>query len=284
MKIANLNGRAVIVTESGLIDIQRASAGKFSEHTDELIPVLHSLMAWYETEKPAVTDPRTQADLESNLSQLGPPLIRPRQIFAIGLNYKSHADEVDMPIPSSPLIFTKFASALAGPGETIELPKGTVDWEIEMVAVIGRAGRNIPKDQALEHIAAYCLGQDISERTHQLENSPPQFSMAKSHKGFAPIGPWLTTADEVNNAADLSIACDLDGELVQDSRTSMMIFDLPAQISYLSSICELYPGDILFTGTPEGVGMSRVPPRFIASGETLNSRIESLGVMRNRFI
>ncbi len=284
MKIANLKGRANIITESGLVDINQASGGEFSEHTDELIPVLDGLLEWHKTYQHPATDPRTEAELEADLSQLGPPLTRPRQIFAVGLNYKSHADEVDMAIPSSPMIFTKFSSSLAGPGDDIELPEGKVDWEIEMVAVIGRGGRNITSEHALEHICAYCVGQDISERTHQLENSPPQFSMAKSHKGFAPIGPWLTTADEIDNPEDLAITCDLDGDVVQEARTSMMIFDLATQIVYLSSICELYPGDIIFTGTPEGVGLSRSPQRFIQAGETLNSRIECLGRMQNRFI
>ena len=253
MKIASIKGRAVVVTELGLIDINRASTGRFSAASDDLIPVLDAVKAWYESERPAVTDPRTRAELEADLSQLDSPLSRPRQIFAIGLNYKSHADEVDMSVPSSPMIFTKFASALTGPGASVDLPQGTIDWEVEMVAVIGIGGRNVPKAQAMEHICAYCVGQDISERTHQFENTPPQFSIAKSHKGFAPIGPWLTTADEIDNPENLAISCDLDGEVVQEARTSMMIFDLPTQIAYLSSICELFPGDIIFTGTPEGV-------------------------------
>ena len=252
MKIANINGRAVVVTESGLVDINRASGGRFSATSDDLIPVLDAVRAWYESGRPAITDPRTRAELEADLTQLDPPLRRPRQIFAIGLNYKSHAAEVHMAVPSSPMIFTKFASALTGPGATVELPAGNVDWEVEMVAVIGRGGRNIPEEQAMGYVCAYCVGQDLSERAHQFENTPPQFSMAKSYKGFAPIGPWLTTSEEIENPQDLAISCDLDGDVVQEARTSMMIFDLPTQIAYLSSICELYPGDIIFTGTPEG--------------------------------
>lgn len=273
----------MIVTESGLVDINLASGGQFSAVSDQLIPILESVQAWYRSEKPAITDQRTRADLETNLSQLDPPLNRPRQIFAVGLNYKSHAQEVEMAVPSSPMIFTKFASALAGPGATIELPSDTVDWEVEMVAVVGTGGRNILIESAMNHICAYCVGQDLSERTHQFENSPPQFSMAKSHQNFAPIGPWLTTTEELENPEDLAIACDLDADVVQQARTSMMIFDLPTQIAYLSSICELYPGDLIFTGTPEGVGLSRNPPRFIHAGDTLTSQIEGLGIMRNTF-
>jgi 2-keto-4-pentenoate hydratase/2-oxohepta-3-ene-1,7-dioic acid hydratase in catechol pathway len=181
------------------------------------------------------------------------------------------------------MIFTKFASSLTGPGATVELPAGNIDWEVEMVAVIGLGGRDISEEKATDHICAYCVGQDLSERTHQFENAPPQFSMAKSHKGFAPIGPWLTTSDEIDDPQNLAIACDLNGDRVQEARTSMMIFDLPTQIAYLSAICELYPGDIIFSGTPEGVGMSRTPQRFIQSGEILTSQIEKLGRLQKHF-
>ena len=208
----------------------------------------------------------------------------PRQIFAIGLNYKSHTDEVGMTQPENPMVFTKFASAIAGPGDDIPLPAETTDWEVELVAVIGRGGRNIGEGGALSHIAAYCIGQDISERTLQMADRPAQFSLAKSHQAFAPIGPWLTTADEIENPQDLEIGCDLDGEQLQKSRTSMMIFDLKTQISYLSGICELYVGDLIFTGTPAGVGFSRTPQKWLEKNKTLNSHIEGLGTLRNRCI
>ncbi|WP_116364109.1 fumarylacetoacetate hydrolase family protein [Parahaliea mediterranea] len=284
MKLGRIKHRATIIAESGLIDVERASKGRFPSDLDDLIPQLAAVMSWFESERPAVTDPRTQAELEADLSQLDAPLLRPRQIFAVGINYRGHADEVDLALPPSPMIFTKFASSLTGPGSTIVLPPGTVDWEVELVAVIGQGGRNIAPETALSHVGAYCVGQDLSERTHQMACSPAQFSMAKSHRGFAPIGPWLTTADELDNPQDLAIACDLDGEVMQSARTSMMLFDLPTQIAYLSSICELYPGDLIFTGTPAGVGLSHQPPRFIRPGEVLHSRIEKLGALRNPFV
>jgi len=281
LKIGSRNGRAIIITHAGSIDIHQASEGRFSALTDELIPVLDELQAWYSETKPAVTDSHGIAELEANLSLLDAPLSRPRQVFAIGLNYKSHAVEVNMEIPSIPMVFTKFPSAITGPGNAIELPPGTVDWEVEMVAVVGRGGRDISKEDALEHLCAYCVGQDISERTLQLADTPPQFSLAKSHKGFAPLGPWLTTSDELDDPQDLAIECNLDGETLQEARTSMMIFDLPTQVAHLSSVCELYPGDIIFSGTPEGVGLSRNPPKFLAKGQTLFSSIEALGRLRN---
>ncbi len=281
MKIGSMNGRAIIITEQGNIDVNKASEGRFSAVTDELVLHLGDLKAWYLDVQPVVTSPISVKDFEKDLSLLDAPISRPRQVFAIGLNYKSHAAEVDMDIPSVPMVFTKFPSSITGPGNAIKLPPGTVDWEVELVAVIGKGGRNISKSNALEHISAYCVGQDISERTLQLSDKPPQFSLAKSHEGFAPIGPWLTTSDELVDPEDLLIECNIDGETVQEARTSMMIFDLSAQIEHLSSVCELYPGDIIFSGTPEGVGLSRKPPRFLEKGQTLNSSIEALGMLRN---
>jgi 2-keto-4-pentenoate hydratase/2-oxohepta-3-ene-1,7-dioic acid hydratase in catechol pathway len=281
MKLGSIGGRAAILLEDGFIDIAQASGGRFSACGDDLIPELEALRAWYAAERPAPGDPRGLAELGETPSLLDPPLTRPRQIFAIGLNYRSHAEEVAMELPATPMVFTKFASAITGPGSPIALPPGTVDWEVELVAVIGTGGRDIAPEQALSHIGAYCVGQDLSERSGQLADRPPQFSLAKSHRGFAPIGPWLTTADEVGNVQDLAIACRIDGETVQQARTSMMLFDLPTLVSYLSSVCELYPGDLIFTGTPEGVGLSRTPPRFLRAGETLYSSIEGLGQLVN---
>lgn len=274
----------MIVGESGLVDINLASGGAFAAATDELIPVLDQVRAWYSSQQPAATDPRTQADLEADPSVLDAPLQHPAQIFAVGLNYSSHIAEVNMEVPASPMIFTKFPSSLTGPGATIPLPTATVDWEVELVAVIGKGGRDITEDEALGAICAYCVGQDISERTGQFADSPAQFCMAKSHRGFSPIGPWLTTADELANPQNLAIGCALDGETMQDANTSMMLFNLPRLIAYLSSICDLYAGDIIFTGTPDGIGLSKNPPRFIQPGETLMSHIETLGSLKNRFV
>ncbi|MEM9257481.1 MAG: fumarylacetoacetate hydrolase family protein [Pseudomonadota bacterium] len=283
MKIASLQGRSTLVSGTGLIDIESASGGEFPVQTDALIPALDELQAWLEADKPAATDPRIAADFLAEPSLLDAPLTRPRQVFALGLNYRSHANEVAMDLPKSPMIFTKFVSSLAGPGANIRLPGKSVDWEVELVAVIGQGGRDIPEHESLSRICAYCVGQDVTERNCQFENSPAQFGMAKSFANFSPIGPWLTTADELGDPQDLAIACHLDGETVQEARTSMMLFDLKTQVAYLSSICELYPGDIIFTGTPAGIGFSRNPQRFIQPGETLTSHIEQLGTLRNTF-
>lgn len=281
MKIGMVDGRAMILTDRGAIDIERKSAGRFSFVIDEFIDQIDSLQRWYLDENPQPSPEISLDDLMQDLRRLSAPIQRPRQIFAIGLNYFAHSEEVRMEQPAEPMVFTKFASAIAGPGDPIMLPAGLVDWEVEMVAVIGRSGRQIKEEEALSHVAGYCVGQDISERELQMACAPAQFSLAKSHKGFAPIGPWLTTADEVADPQDLQIECDLDGELLQRSRTSMMMFSVKTLVSYLSGVCELYPGDLIFTGTPEGVGFSRTPPQQLTHGRQLRSHIEKLGVLKN---
>jgi len=185
-------------------------------------------------------------------------------VFAIGLNYRAHAEETGSAVPDLPLTFTKFPSCLAGPRDDIPLVPGSVDWEVELVLVVG---------------AGCAVGQDVSERQLQRAGRPPQFSLAKSHRGFGPVGPWVT--DEVD-PGDLAISCALNGEVVQASRTSDMVFGPAELLSYLSGICDLRPGDLVFTGTPAGVGMGRTPPRFLQPGDVLVSTIEHIGTLVNR--
>jgi 2-keto-4-pentenoate hydratase/2-oxohepta-3-ene-1,7-dioic acid hydratase in catechol pathway len=280
MKIANINGRAHIVTPTGGIDIEAASEGKFSSDSQLVIAQLELLKAWYrQTEQEEDPALRT-VELQQDLSRLGSPVPAPSQVFAIGLNYKAHGDEVAMALPDQPMIFTKFASSIAGPGTTIPLPSETVDWEVELVVVIGKNGRNIPKTSAHDHIAGYCVGQDISQRALQMANKPPQFSIAKSFAAFAPMGPWLTTSDEVDVNA-LRLICRAGEETLQDGNTRDMIFNVPTLIEYISGICELRVGDIIFSGTPDGVGFARKPPRYIQDGWLLESSIEGLGSLAN---
>jgi len=189
---------------------------------------------------------------------------RPSQVFAIGLNYRAHIEETGGSVPDRPLTFTKFASCLAGPRDDIPLVPGSVDWEVELVLVVG---------------AGCTVGQDVSERELQRAGRPPQFSLAKSHKGFGPLGPWVT--DEAD-PADLAISCALNGEVVQASRTSDMVFGPAELLAYLGSVCDVRPGDLVFTGTPAGVGMSRTPPRYLQPGDVLVSTIEHIGSLVNR--
>ena len=281
MKFANLTGRATIITTAGVVDIAEASRGQLPSDPDQAVACLPDIADWYRATDPTPNPRHTLESLADDLSLLGPPVTKPSQIFAVGLNYADHSEETGLTVPDAPLIFTKFASSIAGPATVIELPTKTCDWEVELVVVIGSPGRDIVAENARDHIAGFCIGQDISERDAQMAGEPPQFSLGKSHRAFAPIGPWITTLDELADPSDLAIAASIDGETVQSARTSDMIFDIPTLISHLSSFCELRTGDLVFTGTPAGVGYSRTPARYLKSGNVLTSTIERLGLLRN---
>lgn len=204
-------------------------------------------------------------------------------MFAIGINYAEHAEEAGYPPESLPVTFTKFASCLTGPVAQVLLPTATVDWEVEMVAVIGSLAEHVTREAAWDHVAGVTVGQDLSERTSQLTGAKPQFSLAKSYPGFGPTGPWLVTPDELPDRDDLAISCRLEGETMQESRTSALLYDLPELITRLSSVCPLRPGDLIFTGTPAGVGNARSPQRFLNDGNTLTSTIEGIGTITQTF-
>ena len=203
----------------------------------------------------------------------------PSKVFAIGLNYRSHAAESSMELPPAPLTFTKFPSCLAGPHADIVLSGTTVDWEVELVVVIGTGGRDIAEADAWSHVAGLTLGQDVSDRTVQLLGKPPQFSLGKSFDSYGPIGPAIVSVDSFPNPDDIELWCDVAGERMQHARTSDLIFPVAHLVSYLSSICTLEPGDIIFSGTPDGVGMAR--GRFLAAGEVVDSGAEVIGALRN---
>lgn len=215
-------------------------------------------------------------------SALGPCVPRPPKVFAIGLNYRSHAGESGMAVPPAPLTFTKFATCLTGPAADIVLTGATVDWEVELVVVIGTGGRNIARAEAWNHVAGITLGQDVSDRTVQLTGTPPQFSLGKSFDTFGPIGPAVVSTDSFADPDDIELWCDVAGERMQHGRTSHLIFPVPELVEYLSGICPLEPGDIVFTGTPEGVGMAR--GRFLAPGELVESGAAGIGTLANRCV
>jgi 2-keto-4-pentenoate hydratase/2-oxohepta-3-ene-1,7-dioic acid hydratase in catechol pathway len=181
-------------------------------------------------------------------------------------------------------VFTKFPSCLAGPRAEVVLSSDRVDWEVELVVVIGRGGRRIPEGRAREHVAGYCVGQDISDRGVQFAGRPPQFSMGKSFDTFGPIGPAIVSLDAFADPDDLALTCDVSGKRVQEARTSDMIFSVPALVSRLSAVCTLAPGDLIFTGTPSGIGAMRKPPRFLAHEDEIVSTIEGIGTLVNRCI
>ncbi|MGI5183384.1 fumarylacetoacetate hydrolase family protein [Dactylosporangium sp. CA-152071] len=204
----------------------------------------------------------------------------------MGLNYSKHAAESGFAVPDAPTVmFTKWPSCLTGPVTTVELPAGgSTDWEVELVVVIGATARNVPQERAWEHVAGLTVGQDLSERVRQTAGPSPQFSLGKSLPGFGPTGPWLVTPDELDDREDLELGCSVNGEEVQKGRTRELIFSVPAMVSKLSAALPLLPGDVLFTGTPAGVGMGRTPPRFLAPGDELVSYVTGIGELRQRFV
>jgi len=214
--------------------------------------------------------------------QLGPCVPRPAKVFAIGLNYRTHAAESNMDLPPAPLTFTKFPSCLVGPTADIVLSGETVDWEVELVVVIGTGGHRIPRADAWAHVAGLTLGQDVSDRTVQLTGTPPQFSLGKSFDSFGPIGPALVSVDAFADPDDIELWCDVAGERMQHARTSDLIFPVAELIEYLSGICTLAPGDIVFTGTPSGVGAAR--RRFLRDGELVESGSPVIGSLTNRCV
>jgi 2-keto-4-pentenoate hydratase/2-oxohepta-3-ene-1,7-dioic acid hydratase in catechol pathway len=205
-------------------------------------------------------------------------------VFAVALNYREHAAEANLPPPGDPLIFAKYVTAFSGPISKVALPPGRVDWECELVAIIGRAAHGISAADGWDHVAGLTVGQDLSERILQRSGPVPQFGLAKSYPGFAPTGPVLVTADEFVNPDDLGIGCEVNGQSMQSARTSLMIFPVPQLIAYLSTVVTLLPGDVIFTGTPPGVGMARKPPIFLAPGDELHSWIEDIGELHQQFV
>lgn len=277
MRIGNLSGRLVLQVDAGVVDVDRASAGVVGADPQAVFDRWDEFVAW-------VTSADLPAGEAYQESDLGPPVPRPRQVFGIGLNYRDHAAETGRPPPDRPLVFTKFVSAITGPYGDVRLPPGNVDWEVELVVVIGHRAWQVPEPEAWAHVAGLTIGQDLSERLGQFAGDPPQFSLAKSHPGFGPLGPWLVTPDELADPDDLALGCQVNGQQMQQSRTSQLIFPVPALVARLSADLPLLPGDVIFTGTPAGVGGVRQPPRFLAPDDELVSAIEGIGEMRHRLV
>ncbi|KWX67329.1 fumarylacetoacetate hydrolase family protein [Mycobacterium sp. NAZ190054] len=276
MKLGTVNNRAVVVRDGLAFDIHQASSGVFGPAMSDILSAWADFLKWAASAYFDSGEPIAD-------TMLGAPVPEPRQIFAVGLNYAEHATESGFTAPPAPMLFTKFQSALCGPDQAVELPDGNVDWEVELVVAIGVGGREITTDDALDHVAGAMVGQDLSERTAQMVGDPPQFSLAKSHPGFAPVGPLLVTLDEIPALDSLKIQCQLNGETVQSASTGDIIFSVPQLISYISHTATLLPGDLIFTGTPPGVGMGRSPARYLSPGDELVSSIDGLGEIRQHF-
>jgi 2,4-diketo-3-deoxy-L-fuconate hydrolase len=277
MRIMNIDGRLVLVAVDGVVDVEQASSGRFSSDPQAVYGVWPEFRAWAGSADLSGATPVGDAEI-------GPPVPLPPQVFGIGLNYREHAIEAGLELPDQPMVFTKFPASVTGPNDTIALTDGNVDWEAELVAVIGRRAERVSEAEAWEHVAGLTLGQDVSDRTLQFATPhPPQFNLGKSCAGFAPIGPVLVTPDEFQDPDDVAIVCTLNGEIVQEGRTADLIFSIPQVIAYLSNLLPLLPGDLIFTGTPSGIGATREPPRFLGPGDELGTSSELIGAMRNRF-
>ncbi len=214
---------------------------------------------------------------------LGPPVPDPGKILCIGLNYRDHARENNRAIPTEPVLFAKFANTLIGPGAPIRLPKVSqkVDFEAELVVVLGKRGRDVAEADALGYVAGYTVGHDVSARDWQFKGEEKQWTVGKTFDTFAPTGPHLVTADEVPDPHGLPVKLRLNGETMQDSNTREFIFTVPQLIAYLSQVVTLEPGDLIFTGTPPGVGVARKPPVFLKPGDAVEVEIEGVGVLKN---
>ena len=215
-------------------------------------------------------------------SRLGPPVARPRNVFAIGLNFSDHAKETGKEIPTEPVLFMKATGAVCGPHDPILIPRGSMktDWEVELALVIGRTARYLDsKEAACGHVAGFCIANDVSERSFQIERGG-QWSKGKSSDNFLPLGPWLVTADEVPDPQALAMRLTVNGETRQSGTTALMIFDVWHIVHYLSQFLTLEAGDIVITGTPPGVGMGMKPPKFLAAGDVVELTIDGLGRQR----
>jgi 2-keto-4-pentenoate hydratase/2-oxohepta-3-ene-1,7-dioic acid hydratase in catechol pathway len=271
--LANVDGRAVLVHGDSFFDLETLSAGTFGSDPMAALGRSSELSALATT----LADHAPTGSLADAV--LGAPVPRPRNCFAIGLNYQSHADESGMAVPDVPLTFTKFPSCIVGPTATVELRSDAVDYEGELVVVIGTAGRDIAKEDAWSHVAGLTVGQDISDRPAQFAASPPHFDLGKSFDTFGPMGPVLVSVDSFDNPDDLHITTTINGEVRQDDTTAMMMFNVPTLVSYLSRFTTLQPGDVIFSGTPDGIGMAS--GRFLADGDVITTTIDGIGTMTN---
>lgn len=279
MRIANGNGRLKLLSGDLACDVANASNGRFNPDPALIYERWDEFHSWARDKDDAALFAERFNPMDG-----GPPSPRPRQVFAVALNYVDHAAESGLSAPDDPLFFTKYLSAFAGAYSTVTIPAdANVDWECELVAVIGREAHRVDPESGWSHVAGVTVGQDLSERKLQRSGPIPQFSLGKSYPGFAPQGPSLVTPDELPDRDDLAIGCHVNGVSMQKARTSDMIFPVAHLVGYLSNVVTLYPGDVIFTGTPPGVGMGRNPQVFLKPGDRLRSYIEGIGEIVQEF-
>ncbi len=275
-RLACIDDRAALVDEHHYHDVESLSGGTVS--ADPMV---------------ALTDPAGLSRLADHLGEaeptgaladveLGPPVPRPRNSYGVGLNYAQHAAESGAELPANPLVFTKFPSCIVGPTAEVRLRSDAVDYEGELVAVIGEPGHDIEPGDAWNHVVGLTVGQDVSDRPTQFMTPPTHFDLGKSFDTFGPIGPWVVSTDSFEDPTDLRLRTWVNDELRQDDRTSNLIFDVAHLVSFLSHITSLQTGDIIFTGTPEGVGMGQ--DKLLVDGDVITTTIEGIGTMTNRCV
>jgi len=231
-----------------------------------------------------LTENRDRCPTIDRSARIGPPIRRPSKIVCIGRNYRAHAQETGSDVPTEPVVFLKATTAFAGPNDDVPMPRGSkkMDWEVELAVVIGKLTKYVPEERALDYVAGYALHNDYSEREYQLERGG-QWVKGKSADGFAPLGPMLVTPDEVD-FRNLDLWLKVNGEMRQSSNTSYMMFDVPTLISYVSRFMTFLPGDVLSTGTPEGVGLGHKPPIFLKPGDVVELGINGLGSAKQKIL
>ena len=275
-RFANVAGRSSLVDDAGdCYDLERMTGGDVSADPAMALADITAL-GTAQTRLDDMTPFGTLAGAD-----IRPP-VAPRNVFAVGLNYADHVAESKMELPKTPLVFTKFPSCIVGADDDVELRSEHADYEIELVVVIGTGGRDIAAVDAWDHVLGLTAGQDISDRVLQFAAQPPHFDLAKSRDTYGPLGPTLVSPDMFDDPTDLAITCSINGELRQNSRTSDLVFSIADLIAYLSSIMTLAPSDIIFTGTPAGVGGSQ--GRFLAPGDVITSEIEGIGTLTNHCV
>ena len=273
---ANVNGKSALIRENSFFDLETVSDGAVSADPME-----------------ALTTPEALHDLSANLETfaasgnlddvvLGAPVPRPTNSFGIGLNYQTHVDEAAMETPDVPMVFAKLPACITGPTSDVQMRSGECDYEGELVVVIGLGGKDIDEDQAWDHIIGLTVGQDFSDRGAQFMNTPAQFTLGKSMDSFGPTGPILVSTDTFPDPTDLELRTWVNGELRQQDRTSSLIFSIPKLIAFISHFVTLTTGDLIFTGTPEGVGFRNGV--FLTDGDVIRTSIEGIGTLENRCI
>jgi 2-keto-4-pentenoate hydratase/2-oxohepta-3-ene-1,7-dioic acid hydratase in catechol pathway len=263
-----------VVLDGEVIGIRGAGFDEITSVLGGGADAMDRVMRWVDSPPGGERMPESEAKFAA-------PVPRPPKIICIGLNYRDHAIESGMPIPETPTVFAKFPTAVIGPGAAIVLPKASTrpDYEAELAVVIGKGGRHIPEARWREHVFGYTILNDVSARDFQMATS--QWMIGKTFDTFAPMGPAIVTADEIEDPHNLAISLELSGDLMQNSNTSNLVFGVPALIAYLSSVFTLEPGDIIATGTPPGVGFARKPPRYLMAGDEVRVRVEGLGELYN---